>query len=270
MSLPAPAPGQVVLVTGASSGIGSELARQLSALGHELVLVARRADRLEQLASALRTEHGVEALAVPADLTDQEQRRALIGSIRASEKFVAGLCNNAGFGSYARVLDADPATGAAMVQLNVAAVHELTVAFLPEMVQRRAGAILNVASLAAFQPVPGMATYAATKAFVQSFSEALHAELAGTGVSCTVLAPGPVPTEFGAVAGTESVESLVPGFVSEAPEEVAAAAVRGMLRGRRSVVPGTATKALAAGGRYVPRSILLPAARRARRPGDKG
>jgi short-subunit dehydrogenase len=157
-----------------------------------------------------------------------------------------------------------------MVQLNVAAVHELTLAFLRPMVERRAGAILNVASLAAFQPVPGMATYAATKAFVQSFSEALHAELAGTGVSCTVLAPGPVPTEFGAVAGTEDLDSLVPGFVTEPPEEVAAAAVRGMLRGRRSVVPGTATKALATGGRYVPRSILLPAARRARRGGDKG
>src|SRR6185312_15436919 len=194
MSLPAPAPGQVVLVTGASSGIGSELARQLAALGHELVLVARRAERLEQLATALSAEHGVQA----------------------SEKFVAGLCNNAGFGSYGRVAETDPAHEAAMVQLNVAAVHELTLAFLRPMVERRAGAILNVASLAAFQPVPGMATYAATKAFVQSFSEALHAELAGTGVSCTVLAPGPVPTEFGAVAGTEGVGSLVPGFVSEA------------------------------------------------------
>jgi uncharacterized protein len=270
MSLPAPAPGQVVLVTGASSGIGMELARQLGALGHDLVLAARRADRLEQLAAELRTQHGIEALVVPGDLAEPAQRRALIAAAHGSDKVVVGLCNNAGFGSYGRVLDAEPANEAAMVQLNVAAVHELTLAFLPAMVQRRAGAILNVASLAAFQPVPGMATYAATKAFVQSFSEALHAELAGTGVSCTVLAPGPVPTEFGAVAGTESVDSLVPGFVSEAPEEVAAAAVRGMLRGRRSVVPGPATKALATGGRYVPRSILLPAARRARRTGEKG
>src|SRR3954453_7912194 len=201
MSLPPPAAGQVVLVTGASSGIGAELARQLAALGHDLVLVARRAERLEQLATALPAEHGVDALAVPTALTDAEQRHALVTSVRASEKFVAGLCNNAGFGSYSRVLDAETAHEAAMVQVNVTAVHELTLAFVGPMVERRAGAILNVASLAAFQPVPGMATYAATKAFVQSFSEALHAELAGTGVSCTVPAPGPVPTEFGAVAG---------------------------------------------------------------------
>jgi hypothetical protein len=268
MSLPPPASGQVVLVTGASSGIGAELARQLAALGHDLVLVARRAERLEQLATALAADHGVEALAVPIDLSDATQRHVLVESVRGSEKLVAGLCNNAGFGSYGRVVEADPAAEAAMVQVNVAAVHELTLAFVRPMVERRAGAILNVASLAAFQPVPSMATYAATKAFVQSFSEALHAELAGTGVSCTVLAPGPVPTEFGAVAGTGGVDSLVPGFVSEPPEEVAAAAVRGMLRGRRSVVPGAATKALATGGRHVPRSLLLPVARRAQRGKD--
>jgi short-subunit dehydrogenase len=267
MSLPAPAAGQVVLVTGASSGIGEQLARQLAALGHDLVLAARRADRLERLGGVLRAERGIDALAVPADLGDAAQRRELIAAMRASESFVAGLCNNAGFGSYERAVDADPAVEAAMVQLNVAAVHELTLAFVGPMVERRSGAILNVASLAAFQPVPGMATYAATKAFVQSFSEALHAELAGTGVSCTVLCPGPVPTEFGAVAGSDEVESLVPGFVAEEPADVAAAAVRGMLRGRRSVVPGTATKALATGGRYVPRSLLLPAARRVRRRG---
>src|SRR4051794_26808938 len=270
MSLPAPAPGQVVLITGASAGVGRDPAPRPGAPAPDVVPAARRADRLEQLAAALRTEHGVEALVVPGDLAEAAQRRALIEAVRGSDKVVVGLCNNAGFGSYARVLDAAPANEAAMVQLNVAAVHELTLAFLPEMVERRAGAILNVASLAAFQPVPGMATYAATKAFVQSFSEALHAELAGTGVSCTVLAPGPVPTEFGAVAGTESVDSLVPGFVSEGPEEVAAAAVRGMLRGRRSVVPGTATKALATGGRYAPRPILFPPPRPARRGGAQG
>jgi short-subunit dehydrogenase len=137
-----------------------------------------------------------------------------------------------------------------MVALNVVAVHELTLAFLPAMIERRAGAILNASSIAAFQPLPNMATYAATKAFVQTFSESLHGELAGSGVSCTTLASGLGAAELGA-------------RVEFPPEEVAAAAVRGMLRGRRSVIPGVASKALAAGGRFAPRSVLLPAARRA-------
>ncbi len=270
MSLPDPAPGSVVLITGASSGIGEELARQLAAIGHDLVLVARRADRLEALAAELSEAHGVQARALPADLTDGAERRRVVDDVHASGAFVAGLCNNAGFGSYGRVTELDAAREAEMVQLNAAAVHELTLAFLSAMVERGSGAILNVASLAAFQPVPNMATYAATKAFVQSFSEALHAELAGSGVSCTVLCPGPVPTEFGAVAGVEGgADRLMPPFAVGEPDEVAAAGVRGMLRGRRSVVPGTATKALATGGRYVPRSILLAAARRAT-GGDAG
>ncbi|MEA2289547.1 MAG: uncharacterized protein QOD55_1544 [Solirubrobacteraceae bacterium] len=269
MSLPDPMPDAVVLITGASSGIGAELTRQLGALGHDLVLVARRRERLEALAAELREAHGIAVRVEPADLSEAAERRRLIATIQESGAFVAGLCNNAGFGSYGRVLELDADREAAMVQLNVAAVHELTLAFVRGMVARRAGAILNVASIAAFQPVPGMATYAATKAFVQSFSEALHAELAGSGVSCTVLAPGPVPTEFGEVAGTEASETLVPGFATIDPGEVATAAVRGMLRGRRSVVPGTATKALATGGRYVPRSILLSAARRAGRGGGE-
>src|SRR4051812_35459735 len=172
MSLPPPAAGEVVLVTGASSGIGAELARQLAALGHDLVLVARRAERLEQLATALTAEHGVDALAVPTDLTDAEQRQALVTSVRASEKFVAGLCNNAGFGSYSRVLDAETAHEAAMVQVNVTAVHELTLAFVGPMVERRAGAILNVAALARLPPVPRLAAHAAAKALRPSVSQA--------------------------------------------------------------------------------------------------
>ena len=264
MTLPAPAPDAAVLVTGASSGIGAELARQLAAIGHGLILVARRPDRLEAIAAEVRAAHGVEVLVIPADLAKVTHRRRLVQAVEASDRFVAGLCNSAGFGSYGRIVELNPAREAEMVQLNVAAVHELTLAFVRPMVERRAGAILNVASLAAFQPVPSMATYAATKAFVQSFSEALHAELGGTGVSCTVLAPGPVPTEFGERAGTTDADSLVPRFVTTEAEEVAAAAVRGMLRGRRSVVPGVATKALATGGRYAPRAVLLQAARRAR------
>src|SRR3954451_8177937 len=126
MSLPPPAADQVVLVTGASSGIGAELARQLAALGHDLVLVARRAERLEELATALGAEHGVEALAVPTDLADADGRRALIASLHGSEKFVAGLCNNAGFGSYERLLGADPPAEAAILHVIVAAVLEDT------------------------------------------------------------------------------------------------------------------------------------------------
>jgi short-subunit dehydrogenase len=268
MSLPDPDPGSAVLVTGASSGIGEELARQLGAIGHDLVLVARREERLEALAGELAERHGIHARALAADLSDGAERRRVVSVVREAGDVVTGLCNNAGFGSYGRVTELDPAREAEMVQLNAAAVHELTLAFLGPMVQRGAGAILNVASIAAFQPVPNMATYAATKAFVQSFSEALHAELAGSGVSCTVLCPGPVPTEFGDVAGVDGDADRVPPFIEGDAEDVAAAAIRGMVRGRRSVVPGTATKALATGGRYVPRSILLAAARRATGGGE--
>jgi uncharacterized protein len=262
MSLPAPHHDTTVLVTGASSGFGVELSRQLAALGHDLVLVARRKDRLDALAAELAARHGVSAVVAPTDLSKAAPRKRLLESVRASGKTVVGLCNSAGLGCYGPLHQANAKREAEMVAVNVAALHELTMAFVPDMVARQAGAILNVASIAAFQPVPNMATYAATKAFVQAFSEALHAELWGTGVSCTTLSPGLSATEFAQMAGALDAESVL-SRVSVTPEEVAAAAVRGMLRGRRVVVPGVATKALAAGGRFIPRSVLLPAARRA-------
>jgi short-subunit dehydrogenase len=227
-----------------------------------VVLVARRAERLEALAAELREAHAVDVLVMPADLTRPQEREDLVAALLAGDRDVVGVCNDAGFGLYGPTAELDGGRLAAMVELNVSALHHLTLAFLPGMLERGEGAILNVASIAAFQPVPGLATYAATKAFVQTFSEALHAELAGTGVSCTVLSPGPVSTEFGEVAGAEQVSSHVPGFVAVAPADVAAAGVKAMVRGRRSVLPGIATKALAAGGRFVPRSVLLPVARR--------
>jgi short-subunit dehydrogenase len=262
MALPAARPDTCVLVTGASSGIGAELARRLAAEGHGLVLVARRADRLHEIAEEARLQHGVEADVVVADLGDRAARAELLASPAVRDRAVVGVCNNAGFGVYGRAAEQDAHRLREMVELNVDALHELTLAFLPAMVRRGEGAILNVASIAGYQPLPGMATYAATKAFVQTFSEALHAELAGTGVSCTVLNPGPVPTEFGAVAGTDDIGSYLPGFVSVTAGEVAAAGIRGMRRGRRSVVPGIATKVIATGGRLVPRTVLLPVARR--------
>jgi len=259
MSLPDPAAGNVVLVTGASSGIGAELARQLGSIGHDLVLVARRRERLEELAEEIALAGGGAATVMAADLADATQRRRVITEAQAQGRRVVGLCNNAGFGSYGRVLELEATHEAEMVAVNVVAVHELTLAFLPAMVGRGTGAILNVASIAAFQPVPGMATYAATKAFVQSFSEARHAELAGTGVSCTTLSPGPVPTEFGQRDGAGEAQTSIPDFTMVAAGDVAEEAIRGMVRVRRSVVPGTVTKALAAGGRLVPRTVLLPA-----------
>lgn len=263
MALPAPSPDATVLVTGASSGIGAQIARRLADLGHGVTLVARRADRLQQLADELHRATGLTAAVEACDLGDDAARAALIARVGGSEVHVCGVVNNAGFGTYGRFDGLPLEREQAMVRLNVLALHELTGAFLWPMVQRGAGAVLNVASVAAFQPLPGFATYAATKAFVQSFSESLHAELAGTGVSVTTLSPGPVATEFGHVAGVGKMEDMAPGGRAVSAEDVAAAAVRGMLHGRRSVVPGVATKGMVLGGRLVPRSLLLPAAKRA-------
>jgi short-subunit dehydrogenase len=264
MALPKPSPDASVLVTGASSGIGEQIARRLADLGHGVTLVARRAERLEALAAELHRATGVTATVLPCDLADDSARWSLIGRISESEVHVSGVVNSAGFGSFGRFDGLPLDREQAMVRLNVLALHELTGAFLWPMVERGVGAILNVASVAAFQPLPGLATYAATKSFVQTFSESLHAELAGTGVSVTTLSPGPVATEFGQVAGVGDIEQLAPAGVSSvSSQDVAAAAVRGMLHGRRTVTPGVATKGLALGGRLIPRSLLLPAAKRA-------
>jgi short-subunit dehydrogenase len=260
MTLPVPSPEAVVVVTGASSGIGAELARQLAALGHDLVLVARREDRLQELAEEIRTGHEVRVVVHAADLRERRAREALLGAIADDGRHVAGLANNAGYGSTGRAWELELAGEEGQIGLNVEALHHLTLAVVPEMVRRRAGAVLNVASGAAFQPMPGMATYAATKAFVQSFSEALHAELAGTGVSVTTLCPGPVDTEFTEVAGID--ESRFPGLLKVSAEEVAEQGVRGMLTGKRSVIPGTPNQALALAGRYTPRTVVLPVLKR--------
>ena len=144
------------------------------------------------------------------------------------------------------------------MRLNVEAVHELTGAFLPRMVEQGSGAILNVASTAAFQPLPGFATYAASKAFVQSFSEAVHSELSGTGVSVTSLCPGFTKTEFDQAAGAEEQAAKIPGFTWMESEDVARQGIEGMLAGRRTVVPGVVNKVVSTSGRYTPRTVLLP------------
>jgi short-subunit dehydrogenase len=251
MALPPPTNGSTILVTGASAGIGAELARGLAARGYGVTLVARREERLRALADELGS--GAEVAA--CDLADAAARQALVAGL---ERQVTGVCNNAGFGSVGRFAELDAERELRLVRVNVEAVVELTRAFLPGMLEAGAGAVLNVASIAAYQPLPGFAAYAASKAFVQSFSEAVHEELAGTGVSVTCLSPGFTHTEFGAAAGSEG---SLPGFIYGDARDVAEAGIEAMLAGRRSAIPGLANRASMLGGRVAPRSLLLPLVR---------
>jgi short-subunit dehydrogenase len=250
-----------VLITGASSGIGAELAHELAGRAYNVVLVARRADRLQTLAEELRLTHGIHADVEPCDLTDPDARRQLVARLEAGEREVVGVCNNAGFGTVAMLVDTDLEREQDVVRLNVDAVHHLTGAFLPRMVRDAAGAILNVASTAAYQPLPGFATYAASKAFVQSFSEAVHAELGGTGVSVTTLSPGFTHTEFGENARAGDKEAAMPEFLFMEAPGVARLGIDAMVAGRRTAIPGLANRASMLGGRMAPRSLLLPLVR---------
>jgi uncharacterized protein len=261
MALPPPTLDDTVVVTGASAGIGSELARELARRNYNLVLVARRAERLRELAEELRLSHGIHADVEVCDLTDAQARRELVARLSAGEREVAGVCNNAGFGTVATLLESDLEREQQVVRLNVEAVHHLTGAFLRRMVERGSGAILNVASTAAFQPMPGFATYAASKAFVQSFSEAVHAELGGTGVSVTCMFPGFTRTEFPEQAEASDAESRIPGFLWMEAPEVAQAGIEAMIAGRRTVIPGLKNRVAMISGRITPRSMVLPIVR---------
>ncbi|MCV7398983.1 SDR family oxidoreductase [Mycobacterium fragae] len=256
MSLPKPNNQATVVVTGASSGIGTELARGLARRGYPLVLVARRRERLDELAGELGNQYSVAVEVMPLDLGDSEGRTQLVDRLRNEP--IAGLCNSAGFGTSGVFHTLPSERESEQVTLNALALMELTHAALPGMVERGAGAVLNVASIAGFQPVPYMAVYSATKAFVQTFSEAVHEELHGTGVSVTVLCPGPVPTEWAEIANAERFS--VP-LAQVSPHDVAEAAIGGMLAGKRSVVPGVVPKVVSTAGRFVSRSLLLPGMR---------
>ena len=261
MALPAPSYGSTVVITGASSGIGADMARQLAERGYNLTIVARRRERLEELADELREAHDVHVDVETCDLGSPQQRGRLTKKLQEGEREVVGLCNNAGFGTYGRFQKLDFEREQEEVRVNVEAVHHLTGAFLPRMLERGAGAILNVASIAGFQPVPYQATYGATKAFVLAFSEALHTDLLGTGVSCTALCPGPTKTEFVEVAEMQGLESNAPGFLWQSAADCARDGIGGMLDGRRTVVPRITNKVTAQAGRLTPRSVLLPVMR---------
>jgi short-subunit dehydrogenase len=258
MSLPAPSEDGTALVTGASSGIGEAIARELARRGYALTLVARREDRLKALAKDLSEEHGVEAETARADLGNAGERDRLATAVRKGGKRVDILVNNAGFGAHGDFTRVERERLTEMVRVNCEAVVDLTGHFLPAMVDRGVGAVINIASVASFQPLPGSATYAATKAFVLSFSEAIRTEVRGNGVTVTAVCPGPVRTEFPEAAGMGGVEDRTPGIVWMSAEQVAREAVGGADRGKRVVVPGSLNRAQSLLGHHTPRSVALP------------
>ncbi|WP_422742426.1 SDR family NAD(P)-dependent oxidoreductase [Mycobacterium sp. WMMD1722] len=258
MPLPTPTPTTTALVTGASSGIGADLARELAARGHGVTLVARREDRLRELADELSKTVRVEVIACDvadpvarADLFDEVERRGLTVDI---------LVNNAGLGTIGAVAESTPDAEIAQVRVNVEAVIDLTTRAVQQMVPRRRGAILNVGSTAAFQPFPGQAGYAATKAFVRSYTDGLRGELAGTGVTVTALHPGPVRTEFLQTAGMDerTFAEAFPKFMWVPSRTVAKAGIDGLADGRGEVIPGLPNQISTRIFEYLPRRVLLP------------
>lgn len=254
--LPVASADGTVLVTGASSGIGAELAKEFVGRGRHVVLVARRADKLQALAASL----GSAADVLAADLSRADERAALPGRVADLGLVVDVLVNNAGLSTSGPVATSDPAAELNLVEVDVAAVVDLCSRFVPGMVARGRGALLNVASVGAFGPLPGQAAYGAAKAFVLSYTQALGQELKGTGVTAAALCPGPVKTEFGAAAGIsdEDAEAALPKAMWVSAAEVASTAVDGLASGATVIVPGVFNRVGAAAYKFLPRRLLLP------------
>jgi len=240
---------KVALVTGASAGLGVEFAQQLSKRGHRLVLVARRKDRLDDLAKELGN-----ARAVAIDLSKANACAKLMADIEAKGETVDLLVNNAGFGLIGRFAELDAKRLRQMIDLNVGALTDLCRAAAPGMIERKSGGIINVASTAAFQPGPKMAVYFATKAFVLSLTEALHEELKPHGIRVSCLCPGPTRTEFGEVAGFGGNGLF--DHVAMGPVKVVEAGLTGLDKNHAVVVPGWMNKVTAASNRFAPRSVV--------------
>ncbi len=258
MTLPFPAADRTAIVTGASSGIGAEIARELARRGHGVTLVARRADKLAELADELGRA-SVRAEVLAADLSDRSARAELLGRVSDLGLTPHILVNNAGISTFGPIATSDPDEEMEMIEVDVVAVADLCSRFVPGMVERAAGAVLNVASTAAFQPLPGQAGYAACKAFILSFTRSLGGELRGTGVTATTLCPGPVDTGFGANAGWEhdDAEDALPAFMWEDADAVARCGVDAMAKGRPVAIPGAANWVAAGVAHLTPKAFLV-------------
>ncbi len=259
MTLPTPGADRTAVVTGASSGIGVEIARDLVRRGHQVTLVARSADKLEALAEELRSNGG-RADVLAADLSDRAARAELLPRVEALGLTPDVLVNNAGLSTLGPVHRADPEAEMNMIEVDVVTVADLCTRFLPGMVERDRGAILNVASTAAFQPLPGQAGYGAGKAFVLSYTQSLAGELRRTSVTATCLCPGPVDTGFGERAGFSKAdaEAALPSIMWETPAAVARCGLDALDKGRLYAVPGTVNRIAAAVSQVAPRSLLMP------------
>jgi short-subunit dehydrogenase len=254
-------PKKTALITGGSTGIGFELARQFAAHGHDLVLAARNADQLEAAAGKIEGKYGVSVKTFSIDLVDGDAPQRLFDSLTGDGVQVDFLVNNAGFGSGGEFVDTDINRELDMIQVNCSALIHLTKLFLPAMVKRKEGKIMNVASTAAFQAGPGHSIYYASKAFVLSFSEAIAEELHRTGITVTALCPGPTESNFAERAGTNKSRLFTQAKVATA-EEVSKFGYHAMLKGQRVAIPGIQNKLMIQAERFVPRILVNKIAHR--------
>ena len=256
MPVPAPSPDARAVVTGASQNIGEALATELAARGHHLIITARRAEVLAEVAQRITDRYGVTVEVRACDLTDPADRDKLCDEL--AQRNISILCTNAGTATFGTVAELPGEGEKAQVQLNVQGVHDLVLAVLPGMISRHGGGILISGSAAGNSPIPNNATYAASKAFANTFSESLRGELKPHGVNVTLLAPGPVRTELPDPSEQSLVERLIPDFLWIDTEYTARVSLDGLERNKMRVVPGLTSKAMSAASGYAPRSIVAP------------
>ena len=252
------------LITGGSVGIGAALAEVFAGHGHDLILVSRNREKLEARGRAIRDTSAVDVVCIAEDLTDPQGARRLYEAVTSRGLHVDYLVNNAGVGLFGKFATTDLDAELKMIQLNVTSVVDLTKRFLPDMIERRSGRILNVASTAAFVPGPWMSVYYATKAFVLSFSQAIDYELKTTGITVTTLCPGPTESEFKVRAGSQR-SRLFEAFVMDAPR-VARVGYDAMMKGKAVAIPGMRNKLIPVAARLAPRSLIAELSHRAARP----